>query len=246
MNNTHKYTEEDIYFIKDNIDNMSYREMSVFFEKKYQTKFIPDSISHVARRNGIKKSIRIYNDRKNSCYKNEYTEEQLIFLKETFSSCKKWKELADLFNKKYKTSYSSNEIRGICKKKYGFVMENSTTFKRNHHPLKLSIGTERIGSGGKVCVKVSDFELPSGNASNWKQKSRVIYESVYGEIPKGNTIIHLNGNTNDFDISNLYCVSRSVMACLMRNDWYKENQEITLTAVKCAELMCKLKEMVVV
>lgn len=238
----HRYTNEDISFISDNIDNMSYREMATFFEKKYKMKFRSDSISHVAIRNGIKKHIRVYNDRQNNCYKNDYSEEQLIFLKEKFSYCKSWKELTDLFNEKYKTFFSTMEISGICKRRYGFVMKNSTTFKRNHHPLKLPIGTERIGSGGRICVKVSDLQLESGDSSNWKQKSRVVYESVYGEIPKDNVIIHLNRDLNDFDISNLYCISRNVMSCLVRNGWYKEDKEITLTAVKCAELMCKLKE----
>ena len=238
----HKYTNEDISFIRNNINNMSYREMAIFFEEKYKIKFRHDSISHVASRNGIKKHIRVYNERKNSSYKNDYSKEQMVFLKEHFTYCNSWKELTDLFNKKYKTFFSSNEIRGVCKREYGFVMKNSTTFKRNNHPLKLPIGTERVGSGGKICIKVSDFQLKSGSSSNWKQKSRVVYEDVYGEIPEGNVIIHLNGDKNDFDISNLCCVSRSVIACLTRNGWYKEDKEITLTAVKCAELMCRLKE----
>lgn len=242
MNNQRNYTDEDISFIRQNIDKMSYVQMADYFKEKYGMNFRADSISHVARRNGIKKSTRVYKDRKNCRYKNEYTGEMLLFLKNNFCTCSTWNELTVLFNKKFKAQKTHYEIKDICKKNYGFEMKNSTTYSKDYHPKKLSIGTERRGSGGKICVKVSDLDLPSGNSSNWKQKSRVVYENFYGEIPKGNTIIHLNGDVNDFEIENLYCVSRKVMACLMRNNWYKENSEITLTAIKCAELMCSLKE----
>lgn len=242
MNNQHKYTEEDISFIRENIDKMSYLEMANCFSQKYGFNFRHDSISKVAQRNGIKKSIRIYKDRKKNSYKNFYSEEQIEFLKNTFPFCTKWEQLRDLFNQKFNLELTVYEIAGICRRKFGAVMPNSGMFSKDGHPFRLNIGTERIGSGGKICVKVSEDNLPSGSSGNWKQKSRVVYESFFGEIPEGNLIIHLNGNSNDFEISNLYPVSRKVMACLMRNNWYKENSEITLTAIKCAELMCKLKE----
>ena len=241
MNNQRNYTDEDISFISRNIDKMSYVQMADYFKEKYEMNFSADSISHVARRNGIKKSTRVYKDRKNCRCKNEYTEEMLLFLKSNFHACSTWNELTVLFNKKFKVQKTHYEIRDICKKNYGFEMKNSTTYSKDYHPRKLPIGAERIGSGGKICVKVSDLDLPSGNSSNWKQKSRLVYEENFGEIPKGHLIIHLDGNLNNFEISNLCCVSRKVMACLMRNNWFKENQQITLTAVRCAELMCSLK-----
>lgn len=238
----HKYTKDDIDFIRKNIDTMSFPQMADFFSKKYNMNFRQDSISHVAKRNGISKTTRVYCDRENNSYKNFYSEEQINFLKYNFSSCAKWEELTDLFNQKFNLELTVCEITGICKRKFGVSMANSGRFSKRRHPLRLPVGTERIGSGGKICVKVSEYDVPRGCASNWKQKSRVVYEEYYGNIPEGHKIIHLNGNQEDFDISNLYCLSPKVMACLTRNKWYTENAEITLTAIKCAELMCALKE----
>lgn len=242
LNKQRNYTKEDIEFIKKNIETMSYKEIAFYFSKKYSMPFRADSISHVARRNGIKKQTRVYSDRKNGRYKVEYTMEMLEFLRCNFEKCSRWKELADLFNCKFKTDMTSNEIRGVCKRVYGFEMENPTTFRKGLHPFVSDIGTEKIGSGYRICVKVSNDDLKPGDSSNWKQKSRVVYEEANGNIPDGCLIVHLDGNKNNFELSNLYCVNKKVMACLARENWHKKDRELTLTAIKCAELMCKLKE----
>ena len=245
-NKIRHYTKEDINFIRENIDIMSYKEMAKYFSQKYNMSFREDSISKVAIRNGIKKQTRLYNDRKNSRFKNEYTLEMLEFLKCNFDCRLGWQGLTDLFNSVFKTNLTKHEISGICSRKYGFVMDNITVFRKETHPYRLDIGTERIGSGYKVCVKVSDNNLPSGNSSNWKQKSRVVYEQAYGEIPDDCLILHLDGDSNNFDTQNLYCVDKKVLACLTRERWHLKEKELALAAIKCAELMCDLKESEVV
>lgn len=242
MNNAHKYTNEDIEFIKNNIDELSYRQMAACFEKKYGKKFHYDSIAHVAKRHGFKKNIRVYADRKNSEIRAYYSDEQLSFLKETFSKTVKWQELTDLFNEKFKTNYTYYEIAGICKRKFGFNMENYGTFRRGKHTFSFPVGTEKVGKNGITYIKISDKELPSGNSGNWVRKSKFVYESVYGKQPKGSQVICLDGDKSNVDIENLYCIDRKTGALLARENWYKNDRELTLTAVKCAELMCILKE----
>lgn len=236
-----RYSEEDIDFIRENIDTMSYKKMAIYFSEKYNMNFMADSISHLARRRGLTKNIRVYKNRKNNSYKNIFSEEMCLYLKDNFEKCTRWKELTDLFNEKFKTNYTRNEIAGVCRRKYNLKLKNPTVFTKENHPFKANIGEERIGSGGKICVKVTDYNLTPGDSSNWKQKSRFVYEKEFGEIPNGSRIIHLNGDVNDFSIDNLYCVNKEVMACLARERWFKKNKEITITAVKCAELMCVLK-----
>lgn len=242
MNKPHKYTEEDIIFIRNNIDTMSYNEMAQYFSEKYNMQFRGDSISKVAKRNGISKQIRIYKDRENNRYRNFYSEEMFDFLRINFASCHKWDELTDLFNEKFEKNYSTYEIRGICRRKFGLEMANSTKFSKRTHPKRLPIGTERIGTGGHLCVKVSDDDLPPGNSSNWKPKSRVVYEGVYGEIPKDHMIIQLDGDSNNFDIENLYCVNRKIMGYLAHNGWWNLSKELKITAIKLCELNIKLNE----
>lgn len=242
MSSVMNFSKEDIDFIRKNIDLMSYLEMAIYFSKKYNKSFKADSISHFARRNGIRKKIRVYKNRKSNPYRNEYSEDMLLFLKENFIFFNKWEDFSSAFNKKFKTNYSIGSISEICRKKYGYEMNNSGKFQKNNHALRVPVGTERRGSGGYICIKVSENALKPGDSSNWKSKSRVIYEERVGEIPKGSLIVHLNGDKDDFDIENLYCVDKKVMACLARERWHKKDRELTLTAIKCAELMCKLNE----
>lgn len=246
MRNQHKYTSEDIEFIRKNIDTMSFPKMADVFSEKYGNRFLGCSIQKVAYRNGIKKAVRVYQNGKDRKIRfDNVTEEKKDFIKDNFSSCNTYEELSVMYKKEFGVDCSRDSMNRLCIE-LGLSHDNAGCFRKGGRTRKLEVGTERVGSGYKQCVKVFDNELPSGNSSNWVQKSRYVYESHKGKIPKGYLIIHLDGDKNNFDIENLYCVSRRITALLASNDWFRLDKEAKLTAIKLCELNLKLKESEVV
>lgn len=77
----------------------------------------------------------------------------------------------------------------------------------------------------------------------FERKAR--YESVVGElIPDGHSVVFLDGNTNNWEKSNLYHISNATRMKMLRRNWFSDNAEHTLSAIKICELetMIKAKE----
>ena len=82
-----------------------------------------------------------------------------------------------------------------------------TQFKKGHIPKNyLPIGTE-MECKGYIYVKVTDTPNVR-RVDNWKLKHRLLWESVYGEIPKGHNIQFKDGNPKNITIDNLYIISQ--------------------------------------
>ena len=82
-----------------------------------------------------------------------------------------------------------------------------TQFKKGHVPKNYQpIGTE-MECKGYIYVKVTDTPNVR-RVDNWKLKHRLLWESVYGEIPKGHNIQFKDGNPKNITIDNLYIISQ--------------------------------------
>lgn len=82
-----------------------------------------------------------------------------------------------------------------------------TQFKKGHIPKNYQpIGTE-MECKGYIYVKVTDTPNVR-RVDNWKLKHRLLWESVYGEIPKGHNIQFKDGNPKNITIDNLYIISQ--------------------------------------
>lgn len=106
----------------------------------------------------------------------------------------------------------------------------TTRFKKgqtpkNHKP----VGSTRINKDGYLEIKVAE-------PSKWKLKSRVVWESVHGEIPKNYVVLHKNGNSLDDDIDNLVLMSRSELLRLNQQKLFNKNVEINESAIALAKL----------
>lgn len=66
----------------------------------------------------------------------------------------------------------------------------------------------RIGSQGYVPVTLSDTTITGMNASQCYGAHRIVWMSVYGDIPDDMVIDHINRSKNDNRIKNLRCVTR--------------------------------------
>lgn len=163
-------------------------------------------------------------------------------------------ELTDLFNQKfhihltvgcmksYKARYKLDSgIRFRFKKghipynkgkkmpKEVYEKAKHTMFEKGHIPSNhRPVGSERILKDGYIEVKVAE-------PNKWKLKQRLVYENHKGKIPKGSTIIFLDGNKLNFNIDNLKCVTRSELLYLNRNGLNNLN-EVTETGILMARL----------
>ena len=78
-----------------------------------------------------------------------------------------------------------------------------TMFKKGHSPVNhREVGSERINVDGYIEIKVAE-------PNRWRLKHRIIWEQVYGEIPKGYNVQFKNHNPQDCRIENLYLICRA-------------------------------------
>lgn len=181
--------------------------------------------------------------------KNEpYTEEEIKYLLSVADKHDTLGRIADDFI----NNFGGKRTRvALCRKcrNIGIVKKNITQFKSEPRPeMQCPIGTERTVCG-QVFIKVSNISISKleyenkhdAYHKNWKLKARHIYEQSYGEIPKGNRIVFLDGNQSNFDIENLYMVSDKVGMVMITNNWFTNSKEHNLTAIKWCELFYATK-----
>ena len=183
-----------------------------------------------------------------------YTSEEDEFLKKNVKGIS-LKELTKKFNDKFNYKLSESAIAnrknklnlssGITGGQFvkghkawnkgtkGLTKANKTSFKKgniphNHRP----VGSERITVDGFVEVKIAE-------PNKWDLKSRVIYRKHYGEVPKGHTIIYLDGNKLNLEISNLKAISRAEELIMNKNNLRYEEKKLTETGHLIAQIISK-------
>lgn len=117
--------------------------------------------------------------------------------------------------------------------------ENSrkTTFSKGNTPWATRpVGSERIDTEGYVYKKVAE-------PNKWKLKHRVIYESMYGNIPTGYKLIFADGNRQNLDIDNLVLVSPSEQLIMNRKHLFSKEGEFTKTGAIIAKVINKTNKL---
>lgn len=148
-----------------------------------------------------------------------------------------------IFNEKHKRFIEENaeglrneELTRKLNEKFGskFAVGQVKKFKNAHHissglkSCNLPIGSERI-SKGYILVKVAQ-------PNKWKEKHRVVFESMYGNIPTNHKIIFLDGDKMNCSIENLRLIKDGEMAYLNKMGYTGINKEFTETAVNLVKL----------
>ena len=122
--------------------------------------------------------------------------------------------------------YLSKESQEKCRK---------TTYQKGNIPQNhRKIGSERINVDGYVEIKVAEPNV-------WKLKHRVIYESMYGDIPTDSKVIFLDNNKLNLDIDNLKCIKSSEELIMNQNKLRYNNKELTESGYLIAKIMDKTK-----
>ena len=167
-----------------------------------------------------------------------------------------YKEIQSMMSCKFGFDYTHHQIKGaITRNKLntgrtgrfekgratwnkgtkGLTKANVTSFKKGQksHNYK-PVGSERITKDGYCEIKVSD------TGRRWRPKHVLIYEKHHGKVPKGSAVIFLDGDKRNFDIDNLYLVTRSQLAMLNKNSLIQKDAELTKTAINVVDLMKKI------
>lgn len=113
-----------------------------------------------------------------------------------------------------------------------------TMFKNGQPPVNYRpVGSERIDPDGYVMVKVAD-------PKSWRLKQRVLYEQYHGvKLEKSDVIIFLDGNRQNFEISNLVKMTRAELARYNQDHFYGDDPNINKCAVGIAKLKTKVGEL---
>ena len=170
-----------------------------------------------------------------------------------------YKEIQSMMSCKFGFDYTHHQIKGaITRNKLntgrtgrfekghatwnkgtkGLTKANVTSFKKGQKPHNYKpLGSERIVKDGYCEVKVSD------TGRRWIPKHVLIYEKHHGKVPKGSAVIFLDGDKRNFDIDNLYLVTRSQLAMLNKNSLIQKDAELTKTAINVVDLMKKISAM---
>lgn len=198
---------------------------------------------------------------------NTYPKDQVEFL-EANAALMSRKELTELFNRKFGTNKSVNSIKSYCNAR-GFNSSSDGRFKNGHKSWQTGVrgdaykshfteesfrrGTEGMLQANKT-KKIGDEIVINGEPwvvtsleygipfwERRKPKRRVVWESLYGEIPKDHRIVCLDGNPMNCSPANLYCMPSKFSPLLAKNRWWFGNAELTLAAIKWCELFYAIK-----
>lgn len=127
-------------------------------------------------------------------------------------------------------------LEEICKgdpDKLARVM--ATQYKKGNKPEnELPIGTITKTTAGFVIRKKA---MKGSFADRWEYMHRVVWEEHHGPVPDGSMIIFKDGNKENYDISNLMLISRSITGAMAKAGYYDiTDPELKEVAAKVAEL----------
>lgn len=159
-----------------------------------------------------------------------YTDEQIQWLKDNYPSLG-YKKTAELFNKTFNANRTTLAIKLKCGK-LGLEVTEERIRQRTYENIGMfvhPIGAEVIKQNGEIYIKTKDGYIRKKNL-------------VYGEIPKGSVLVHLDGDPKNCNKENLMPMSRQHLALMTINDFWSNNPEITKTGARCCDLAIILKE----
>lgn len=167
--------------------------------------------------------------------KHLYSEEEIQFLRDNANGIPV-KELTKKFNEHFNLNISSECIRAIKTKYKIYSNYFPSRFKKGHSSIKRKpIGSELVGSDGFVLIKTAQPDV-------WERKHRVIYQQHFGKINNEDTVIFLDGNRRNFDIDNLFLLTKqesSVFTCMRSNT---KDKEINKTYALLSKTICAIKK----
>lgn len=251
-----KWTEDQEEYLRKISNGLSNKEITSKINQKFNTTFTASAIQTK------KTKLKIISGYK---YMPKYTQEVIDYILKNYQNRDNI-ELANLLNEKFNLNTNGDKVsmfKANFKRRFGIDLRtginkgcfkkgqvpinkgtkgmfnvggNSGSFKKGNIPANhREVGEERIGKGGYVEIKVKD-----GNKNkNWMPKQRYIYEQINGPIPAKHKVIFLDGDKNNFDISNLKLVSNAEEVIMNNKNLRYNKKELTETGHLIAQIIHK-------
>lgn len=177
--------------------------------------------------------------------KHRYTDEEKAYVMAHLREYETYRDFCAAFNARFACRVTPEQLRDLCVKRLKYPLgKNATRFKAGGRPRAIPIGSVRKGQNGATYIKVSDTstDITGYAPPDWIPLQKKIWEDAYGPVPDGKMVCFLDRDRENFDIANLYCIDRKISAILAANGWWSENRDITMAAVKYAELLMILRK----
>ena len=229
----HHFTEEEVAWLVENQDTMSRAKLTEAFNARFGTALNKWSIQDKCDLLGLKRDSYKYHN---------YTEEQIDWLRERQDTMTR-AELAQAFNAHFGASVDRSSISDVCTKQLGLHRSVNVTTFAHKTQRQIPIGEIRKSQTGTY-IKVKDVPVAIGKNNGlsgyrepyWTPLQKKIYQDAHGEIGKDQFVIFLDGNTDNFDLDNLYPIDRKISATMSKYGWWSKERESTLAAIKWCEL----------
>ena len=187
----------------------------------------------------------------------EWTDERRAFVEENIYHTP-YAKLTEMFNEHFGTNLKVTAIRAFAKRnglkngldgkfQKGQVSHNkgkkmppeiyekakATMFRKGQRPPRWRpCGSERISRDGYIEVKVD-------GTRRWQLKQRIVWENAYGKIPSGHTLLFLDGDKTNCELSNLKLITRSELLIMNRyhlTQGHSELNDVASNLAKCIDV----------
>ena len=174
-----------------------------------------------------------------------FTPEQETWLCDNYHTAGSYDELTARFNEAFNTVRKKTALQEKCTKRLGLSGMPCPTVYGVKEKEQLPIGAIRKSQTGtyiKVLYVPPGTKFSGYKEPYWLPLQRKVYQDAYGEIAPGKMICFLDGDTDNFDLDNLYCIDRKIAAIMSSHKWWTDSRDLTLTAIKWCELFYAIKE----
>ncbi|MDN5307965.1 MAG: hypothetical protein PWP16_1328 [Eubacteriaceae bacterium] len=189
--------------------------------------------------------------------KHKYSDKQKEFIRK-FAFGHSRKEITEEVNKKFGIELKVSQITAFLKnnkiktgrtgyfekghepankgKKGSDYGWEPTQFKKGNRPENaLVVGTEINRPDGYKWVKIAEPNI-------WKQKHRIIWEEVNGDIPDNHVLIFLDGDKQNICLENLMLITKQERLIMNRKNLIYSEKELTETGALVAKVLAKQYE----
>lgn len=248
-----RYTEEQLGWIKDNLDAGVFRNQQHFtdvFNAIFGTSTTRASMADLLHRRGW--SVKTVHNT------SRWTDEMLEWLNAKYEEVgPDFSMIAEEFNATFCTNKSNCCIAKYLQRagihKPARKGRNKGCFTKGQPSTRgeLPIGTIRHNNNGDVYIKV---KMCNGDNTHsvgghnykepwWKPLQKKVWEDHFGEVPEGYMVCSLSGKKGETDPNMLCLLDRRGSARMAKNGWWgADHPEIRRTAAAWCNLYYALKD----
>lgn len=233
-NNTNRFTQEQIQWLKDNYKNYRFKELTVKFNQLFQEN---KSVSWIRHFVGSKKHLGL-----KSIFKAPFSSEEISFIKQYAPSMTR-EDFYKFYCERFGNLRTSHSVNKKAKDLKALRTEETISYARYKNMAdKFPIGHIQEKTLGKY-IKISDKKMEKGKGplQNYIPLSQYVLAQHGIILTKDQRVKFKDGNTKNCDINNLMVISSSTMGYMASKQLWNKG-EITEAALKVGELLDKIKE----